>query len=107
MTTSIARQSVIIKCNMQSSVMTGNYEFYYGAGLFCKIRGIQVPEDITPEQLSELIRPELEKPSGEEKREAYLIKLLQGYHVSEEYDEDMRELLQMGQKEDHMWQVVV
>lgn len=107
MTTSIARQSVIIKCNMQGSVMTGNYEFYYGAGLLCRIRGIQAPEDITPQKLRELILPELEKPVGEDKREGYLVKLLRGYHVSEEYDEDMRELLQMGQKEESMWQVVV
>lgn len=107
MVTSIARQGVIIKCNMQSSVMTGNYEFYYGAGLFCKIKGIQVPEDITPENLLELISPELNKFSGDEKRESYLVKLLQGYHVSEEYDEDMRELLQWGLTEEHMWQVVV
>ncbi|MCM1258538.1 MAG: DUF3837 domain-containing protein [Roseburia sp.] len=107
MVTSIARQGVIIKCNMQSSVMTGNYEFYYGAGLFCKIKGIQVPEDITPNNLLELISPELKKFSGGEKRENYLVKLLQGYHLSEEYDEDMRELLQWGLKEEHMWQVVV
>ena len=33
MVPSIARQSVIIKCNMQKSILTGNYEFYYAAGL--------------------------------------------------------------------------
>ena len=27
MVLSIARQSVIIKCNMQKSILTGNYEF--------------------------------------------------------------------------------
>ena len=30
---SIARQSVIIKCNMQKSYILGNYEYYYGAGV--------------------------------------------------------------------------
>ena len=40
MVTSIARQSVIIKCNMQKSVLTGNYEFYYAAGLVTKLSGI-------------------------------------------------------------------
>ena len=33
MVPSIARQSVILKCNMQKSVMLGNYEFFYAAGL--------------------------------------------------------------------------
>ena len=33
MVPSIARQSVIIKCNQQTSVLLGNYEFYYLAGL--------------------------------------------------------------------------
>ena len=37
MVPSIARQSVIIKCNMQASVLLGNYEFYYLAGLMKKI----------------------------------------------------------------------
>ena len=42
----VARQSVILKCNMQASVMIGNYEFYYGAGLFCKLQGITAEEEI-------------------------------------------------------------
>lgn len=41
MVTSIARQSVIIKCNMQKSVLTGNYEFYYAAGLIAKLFGVE------------------------------------------------------------------
>ena len=34
---SIARQSVVIKCNLQASIMMGNYEFYYAAGLLYKL----------------------------------------------------------------------
>ena len=33
MVTSIARQSVILKCNMQKAVMLGNYEFITEQGL--------------------------------------------------------------------------
>ena len=43
MVTSIARQSVILKCNMQKAIMLGNYEFYYGAGLLTKIAGVEIP----------------------------------------------------------------
>ena len=48
---SIARQSVIIKCNLNSSIMTGNYEFYYAVGLLYKIKGIEIDEVITPLEL--------------------------------------------------------
>ena len=41
MVPSIARQSVILKCNMQKSVMLGNYEFFYAAGLMRKLYNIE------------------------------------------------------------------
>ena len=37
MITSIARQSIIIKCNGQQAVLLGNYELYYAAGLMKKL----------------------------------------------------------------------
>ena len=55
MTTSIARQSVIIKCNMQRAYILGNYEFYYAAGLAGKLCGFDVPDEVQPEQLAELL----------------------------------------------------
>ena len=45
MTTSIARQSVIIKCNMQRAFLLGNYEYYYAAGLASKLFGFEVAGD--------------------------------------------------------------
>lgn len=105
MVTSIARQSVIIKCNMQASIMLGNYEFYYGAGLFCKIRGITVKEDIQPLDLQEVLMAELKKFAGEDAKEKYLVKILMNCNVSEDYDEQMKELLLCGIHEEHMWQV--
>ena len=107
MVTSVTRQSVIIKCNMRSSVMTGNYEFYYAAGLFLKLRGMEAQEDMKPLELRERILPELKKAEGEEGGAGYLVKLLQGYKVSEDYDEDMKELLLLGLKEENPWQVVI
>ena len=55
MVPSIARQSVIIKCNMQKSILTGNYEFYYAAGLIANLSGVEIPEDIKPEELLALL----------------------------------------------------
>lgn len=100
-----ARQSVIYKCNMKASIMLGNYEFYYGAGFFCRIKGLTPPEDILPEALREFLLPELSDFSGGDEREQYLVKLLLGYHPSEEYDGQMKELLQWGLSEQESWKI--
>lgn len=105
MVTSIARQSILIKCNMQASVMLGNYEFYYAAGLFCKLTGMEISEELMPEALKEAIAPELEAFNGDDPKEKYLVKLLKNYKVLEEYDEQMKELLHWGLHEDHVWQI--
>ena len=42
----ITRQSIIIKCNQQASVLLGNYEFYYLAGLMKKLFGFQLHADM-------------------------------------------------------------
>ena len=55
MVTSIARQSVILKCNMQKSVLLGNYEFYYIAGLLKKLFNVSADADMEPEALSEYL----------------------------------------------------
>ena len=58
MITSIARQSIILKCLRQKSVLVSNYELYYTAGLAKKCFGIEVDADMEPKQLLE----ELQKP---------------------------------------------
>lgn len=101
----VARQSVVIKCNMQASVMLGNYEFYYAAGLFCKITGQKPDEDIRPKELKEFILPKLLEFSGEDEKERYLVKLLVNYEETEEYGEEMKELLLWGLREEKLWEV--
>ncbi len=56
MVPSIARQSVMIKCNMQTSVLTGNYELYYVAGLISKLEGVEVTPDLKPLELLETLQ---------------------------------------------------
>lgn len=107
MITSIARQSIIIKCNMQASVLLGNYEFYYASGLFGKLKGCAIDTEILPKDLQKQVLEELEEFSTEDVREAYLVKLLKGAKVTEDYDEQMEELLQMGLEEKNLWQVTI
>lgn len=103
MVTSIARQSVIIKCNMQKSVLTGNYEFYYAAGLLSKLSGIEIPEDIRPEELLTLLAEKIEGLAPKDEREGYLFQMLRDYRPGEEYDGQMRELLLWGKREERLW----
>lgn len=107
MVTSIARQSVIIKCNMNKSVLTGNYEFYYAAGLAAKLTAVGISEEIRPQELSDLLKEELPKHTPADEREKYLFELLSDYRPGEEYDGQMKELLLWGKGEQYLWTVVI
>ncbi len=101
----VARQSVILKCSMNASILLGNYEYYYAAGLFCGMLGIAPKEDILPGELEAFLKPRLTSYQGDGERELYLVKLLSGYKPKEEYDKQMKELLQWGLRETELWQV--
>lgn len=95
----ITRQSVIIKCNMNKSVLTGNYEYYYAAGLAEKLMGISIPEEIKPEDLKTLLTKQLTGMTGGDEKESYLLQLLMDYTPGDAYDAQMKELLLMGKEE--------
>lgn len=103
MVTSIARQSVIIKCSMQKSVLTGNYEFYYASGLLTKQWGVEIAEDIRPQELQELLQGKVAELKPKDEREEYLLQMLGNYRAGEEYDEQMKELLSWGRQENRLW----
>ena len=105
MVTSIARQSVIIKCNQQTSVLLGNYEFYYLAGLTKKLFDFPVTEDMEPETLFSVIKENMPKANPRDEREAYLLKLVEFYKPLEVYDEQTKELFRWGAGEEKLWQV--
>ena len=105
MVTLTARQSIILKCKMKASILLGNYEFYYAAGLFCNINGMEAPEDLLPDALYEWIAPKLKDFESEDERETYLAKILSEYRPLEKYDEQMKELLLWGLGEEKIWQM--
>lgn len=105
MVTSIARQSVILKCNMQKAIMLGNYEFYYGAGLLTKIAGVEIPDDCKPSELKELITEKIPSITPKDEKEAYLLHILEEFRPGEEYDDQMKELLLWGKGEQYLWSV--
>lgn len=107
MVPSIARQSVIIKCNMGKSVLTGNYEFYYAAGLAAKFTGLVIDEEIRPQELFAFITEQSETYEAKDEREAYLFQMLRDYRPGEAYDAQMKELLLWGKNETNLWQMNV
>jgi hypothetical protein len=105
MVTSIARQSVIIKCNMQKSVMLGNYEFYYAAGLLKKLLDLQVDGQMQPKELYEALSEQVQGAAPADEKIAYLLTMTGRYEVLDEYDAQMRELFAWGEQEPDLWQV--
>lgn len=105
MVTSIARQSVIIKCTQQTSVLLGNYEFYYLAGLMKKIYHLNLNEDMQPQEMFDAIQESLSSLQSEDEKEAYLIKMVSVFKPLENFDEQMKELFKWGATEEKLWQV--
>ena len=105
MVPSIARQSVIIKCNQQTSVLLGNYEFYYLAGLFRKLYRLEINEEMQPVELLEHILEKLDSITPSNEQEAHLIKMVSIYRATENYDAQMKELFVWGATEEQLWEV--
>ena len=105
MVPSIARQSVIIKCNQQASVLLGNYEFYYLAGLMKKIYNLDLHEDMQPMELLEGVQSKLDGLSPNTSQEEHLIKMARNFKPDELLDEQMKELFRWGATEEQLWQV--
>ena len=107
MVPSIARQSVIIKCNQQTSVLLGNYEFYYLAGLMGKLFNLDLKEDMPPKELLEGVQSKLDSLTPNNPQEEYLIKLARNFKPGEIVDEQMKELFRWGATEEHPWQMQI
>lgn len=107
MVPSIARQSVIIKCNQQTSVLLGNYEFYYVAGLTKKLFGFDLSENLEPNAMLEQIHSQKSKANPSNDQETYLLKLVENYKPLEDYNEQTKELFRWGATEEYLWQVNV
>ena len=107
MVPSIARQSVIIKCNQQTSVLLGNYEFYYLSGLMKKLFDLDLNEDMEPFDMVKRVQDSLPTLHPQNNQEAYLIKLATNFKPSENLDEQMKELFRWGATEEKLWQMQI
>ncbi len=102
---SITRQSVIIKCIRRKSVLLGNYEFYYLAGLFNQLYDMGADEDMPPQKLFDHIMERIDTFSPKDEREEYLISMVRFYRPAEEYDDQMKLLFRWGEQEPELWKI--
>lgn len=105
MVVSIARQSVIIKCLRQKSVLLGNYEFYYLSGLLNHLYHIGASGSMQPEELLHYIHGKMDDIHPADEKEEYLLKLVSFYLPGEEYDEQMKTLFRWGEQEPELWSI--
>lgn len=104
MVQSIARQSVVIKCNLHASIMLGNYEFYYAAGLVHKLTGTEASEVAPPLEMIETVHTLLDQYETQDERELHLKRMLADYEPEDTLDDQMRALFWEGLREERMWQ---
>ena len=107
MVPSIARQSVIIKCNQQTSVLLGNYEFYYLSGLMKRLYDLDLHDQMQPFDMLEAVQSKLDELKPANPQEEYLIKLVRNFKPSENLDDQMKELFRWGATEENLWQVQI
>lgn len=97
MVPSLVVYSVNHKIKERLSVIIGNYEFYYAAGLISPKLKIDANGFTQPKALDAAIKERLKKYVPDSSRTDFLCNLLKKYEVkSENYDEDMKELFRLG-----------
>ena len=100
----LARMSVVIKAQHETSVMTGNYEMGYVCVLLCRLAGITPPPLETPLKLQEKMMAALEGYNAADEREKNIIRMLKYYKPDDNMDDQVKELFSMGLEENRPWQ---
>ena len=75
----VTRQSIIIKCTQQTSILLGNYEFYYLAGLMKKLFGFELYAEMNPQEMFSYIKEYASSANPQDKCEEYMLKLVEFY----------------------------
>ena len=101
----LARMSVVIKSQHETSVMTGNYEMAYTCGLLCRLAGAALPEWTQARELQEKTLELLKSYAPADDREKNVLHMLHFYHPDDNADGQVRELVGMGFEEVHLWEM--
>ncbi len=106
MVPSLTRQAVIIKSGNDTSVITGNYELSYALGLIVNQTGILFPGDYNDLlDLQEKVLAAVEGKTIEDEKLEHLLRMVRLYNPTDEFDEQMSELINMGLGEKYLWDI--
>ncbi len=106
MVTSLARQSIIIKSQTQTSIVLGNYECGYCLGLLSKMAGIEA-DDSYQDMISwyEAVMTQLKDFESDDTQLMEVLRMMRVFEPSPQIDEQVRELYHMGFTEECMWKM--
>jgi hypothetical protein len=96
----LAEQAIDRKLEMITSVITGNYEYYYGAGIILTFFDGDWNGSMQPADLMKALHDALEGKEFSDETQAFLVRIMLRYEVKEDlYDEKiMVELFETGRK---------
>lgn len=103
----LARMAVIIKADHEENIITGNYEMAYICGLFCKLTETLPPAFSDCNEMQSFVLALCDNYSTEEPKELNLIRMLRLYKPDSVFDEQVKELFQMGISEKNIWKKLV
>lgn len=93
----VVEQAVDRKIRMQSSVLVGNYEFYYAAGLLSAETDLAADGSSAPAALEQAVKAACSAWNPSDPEGQYLKYLAGRYEAEErEYDDDMKALFEAG-----------
>lgn len=93
----LAKNAVKIKSGFQNAAMTGNYECAYALGILNYNLGLEKITDYnTISDLKENVLKQAEHFETEDGKLRQMLKILREYEASDEIDDQMRELFDMG-----------
>lgn len=102
----VVKMAVDQKMKMQSSVLVGNMEYYYAAGLLKSKTGDEgLQETLPPDEMEQAVRKALEDFSPADPEENYLVTMLERYEyeadpVVDKKVEDRQQMFRVGTGEE-------
>lgn len=93
----LAKNAVLIKVGFENAKMTGNYECAYALGVLSGAAGIPKEEDFQSiGQLKEKVFGQLNDYTTQDTKLNQMIKMLNEYEATEIFDNQMKELYNIG-----------
>lgn len=93
----LAKQAVKIKCGFTGARLTGNYELAYSLGILSASAGIsRISEYASMQELKDMVLLQTETFTTDDEQLNNMIELLKDYEPSDSFDDQMKELYEMG-----------